>query len=96
VGLPGSPAGLQPPHRRVPGYRPNRLDSTRTEPVAELGTLYLEYCQTYYRDPSGRQTSTYGNALQASHALKGVLDSTVLVTRLRPHADELPETFPSS
>ena len=33
---------------------------------------------------------------QETHALKGVLDSTVLVTRLRPHADELPETFPSS
>lgn len=31
---------------------------------------------------------------QEIHALKGVLDSTVLVTRLRPHADELPETFP--
>ena len=31
---------------------------------------------------------------QETHALKGILDSTVLVTRLRPHADELPETFP--
>jgi quercetin dioxygenase-like cupin family protein len=33
---------------------------------------------------------------QETHALKGILDSTVLVTRLRPHADELPETFPAS
>ena len=31
---------------------------------------------------------------QETHALKGVVDSSVLVTRLRPHADELPETFP--
>lgn len=38
--------------------------------VAELDTLYLDYCQTYYRDPSGRQTSTYGNALQAIRALR--------------------------
>jgi hypothetical protein len=38
--------------------------------VIELVSLYLEYCQTYYRDPSGRQTSTYGNALQASRALR--------------------------
>ena len=29
-----------------------------------------------------------------THALKGVTDSSVLVTRLRPHA-ELPETFPA-
>lgn len=28
------------------------------------------------------------------HALKGIEDSSVLVTRLRLHADELPETFP--
>ncbi len=38
--------------------------------VIELVSLYLKYCQTYYRDPSGRQTSTYGNALQASRALR--------------------------
>ncbi len=30
-----------------------------------------------------------------THALKGVTNSSVLVTRLRPHADELPETFPA-
>lgn len=30
---------------------------------------------------------------QETHALKGLADSSVLVTRLRPHADELPETF---
>ena len=32
---------------------------------------------------------------QETHALRGIADSTVLVTRLRPHADELPETFPA-
>jgi hypothetical protein len=93
----GSPEAQLAYNRLIGEYlATGRIDSTRTEPVAELGTLYLEYCQTYYRDPSGRQTSTYGNALQASPAFKGVLNSTVLVTRLRPHADELPETFPSS
>ena len=30
-----------------------------------------------------------------THALKGIENSSVLVTRLRPHADELPETFPT-
>lgn len=37
--------------------------------VVELVTLYLERCQTYYRDPDRRQTSTHGNALQAARAL---------------------------
>jgi quercetin dioxygenase-like cupin family protein len=32
---------------------------------------------------------------QESHALKGIADSSVLVTRLRLHADELPEKFPA-
>lgn len=29
---------------------------------------------------------------QETHALKGIVDSSVLVTRLRPHADELTDT----
>lgn len=33
---------------------------------------------------------------QESHAIRGIVDSSVLVTRLRPHAEELPETFPVS
>jgi quercetin dioxygenase-like cupin family protein len=33
---------------------------------------------------------------QESHALKGISDSSVLVTRLRPHANELPEQFPAT
>ena len=32
---------------------------------------------------------------QESHSLKGVEDSSVLVTMLRPHAEPLPETFPA-
>lgn len=32
---------------------------------------------------------------QEIHALKGIVDSSVLVTRLRPHVDELPEKFPA-
>lgn len=32
---------------------------------------------------------------QEIHALKGIVDSSVLVTRLRPHANELPENFPA-
>lgn len=32
---------------------------------------------------------------QVIHTLKGITDSSVLVTRLRPRADELPETFPA-
>ncbi len=38
--------------------------------VVELATMYLEYCQVYYRAPDGKQTSTYGNALQAARALR--------------------------
>jgi quercetin dioxygenase-like cupin family protein len=33
---------------------------------------------------------------QEIHALKGIANSSVLVTRLRLHADELPETFPAN
>ena len=32
---------------------------------------------------------------QETHTLKGITDSTVLVTRLRPHAADLPEKFPA-
>jgi quercetin dioxygenase-like cupin family protein len=32
---------------------------------------------------------------QEIHALEGVVDSSVLVTRLRPHADELPARLPT-
>lgn len=33
---------------------------------------------------------------QEPRALNGISDSSVLVTRLRPHADELPEKFPAT
>lgn len=38
--------------------------------VAELTLMYLDYCRVYYRDPEGKQTSTYGNALQAARSLR--------------------------
>jgi len=38
--------------------------------LAELVLRYLEYCDTYYRTPTGERTSTYGNALQAARALR--------------------------
>jgi integrase len=38
--------------------------------VAELAELYLDHCRTYYRDPNGGLTSTYGNALQAVRVLR--------------------------
>jgi len=38
--------------------------------VAEVVLQYLEYCDTYYRNPTGERTSTYGNALQAARALR--------------------------
>jgi len=38
--------------------------------VAEIVLLYMEYCSTYYRTPTGERTSTYGNALQAARALR--------------------------
>jgi integrase len=42
-----------------------------TEPtVAEVVLRYMEYCDTYYRTPTGERTSTYGNALQAARALR--------------------------
>jgi hypothetical protein len=54
--------------RQTPPVEEGRTSDALT--VIELVSLYLEYCQTYYRDPSGQQTSTYGNALQASRALR--------------------------
>lgn len=33
---------------------------------------------------------------QESHALRGISNSSVLVTRLRPNATDLPEVFPAS
>ncbi len=43
--------------------------------VVELVTMYIEHCSTYYRDENGKQTSTYGNALQAVRALRPLDDT---------------------
>ncbi len=46
-------------------------DRISTDPtVAEVVLRYLEYCDTYYRTPTGKRTSTYGNSLQAARALR--------------------------
>lgn len=38
--------------------------------VAEISLRYVQYCDTYYRTPTGERTSTYGNAMQAARALR--------------------------
>ena len=51
-----------PQHGATLVDEPNAPDALT---VAELAELYLDHCRTYYRDPKGGLTSTYGNALQA-------------------------------
>ena len=51
-------------------------------------------------DHDGHTTELHAGDLlyvcpQETHALKGIEDSTVLVTRVRLHADELPEVLPA-
>ena len=77
------PAGKEIPPHRVPG---------------EITVHCIEGHVAFEHD--GRVLDLHAGDLlhlcpQETHALKGILDSTVLVTRLRPHADELPETFPA-
>jgi integrase len=38
--------------------------------MCQVVARYVDYCEVYYRDPSGKQTSTLGNALQAIAALE--------------------------
>ncbi len=58
---------------------PAKADAPDGLTVVEVVTMYLDYCQTYYRDPNGKLTSTYGNALQAARALR-VFDDTPAAT----------------
>jgi quercetin dioxygenase-like cupin family protein len=78
------PAGKEIPPHRAPGEITVQCIEGHVAFEDEGHTLDLYAGDLLYLCP------------QETHALKGVLDSTVLVTRLRPHADELPETFPSS
>jgi quercetin dioxygenase-like cupin family protein len=78
------PAGKEIPPHRAPGEITVQCIEGHVAFEHEGHTLDLHAGDLLYLCP------------QETHALKGVLDSTVLVTRLRPHADELPETFPSS
>lgn len=76
------PAGKEIPPHRAPG---------------EITVQCVEGHVAFEHD--GRAIDLHAGDLlylcpQEIHALKGIMDSSVLVTRLRPHADELPEKFP--
>jgi len=65
----------------APSVQSADSDCIPNEPtVAELASLYVEHCRTYYRTPDGKRTSTYDNALQA-------------VRTLRPYDDTLASAF---
>lgn len=77
------PAGKQIPPHRAPG---------------EITVQCIEGHVAFERD--GHTIELHAGDLlylcpQELHAVKGLANSSVLVTRLRPHADELPETFPA-
>lgn len=61
------PPAAVPPDAGTLGEEPVAPDALT---VAELAELYLDHCRTYYRDPKGGLTSTYGNALQAVRVLR--------------------------
>jgi hypothetical protein len=79
--------GKVTPAAGVAGDIDDRISSDLT--VSEISLRYLEYCDTYYRTPSGERTSTYGNALQAARALQ--LCAAALATPQRPHRAGLSE-----
>lgn len=76
------PAGNEVPPHKAPG---------------EITVQCIEGCVLFEHD-GGAVEMQPGDLLylcpQEIHALKGILDSSVLVTRLRPRADELPGRFP--
>lgn len=77
------PAGKKIPPHRAPG---------------EITVQCIEGLVTFEHDGHAIELRP-GDLLhlcpQEPHALKGIKDSSVLVTRLRPHAHELPEKLPS-
>lgn len=78
------PAGKEIPPHRVPG---------------EITVQCIEGHVAFEHD--GHAIDLHAGDLlhlcpQEIHALKGISDSSVLVTRVRPHADELPERFPAT
>lgn len=60
----------QPGAEVVAAQNPDEVAVPDGLTVVELATMYLDHCRTYYRDPEGKQTSTYGNALQSARALR--------------------------
>lgn len=66
--VPSVPGAAVSPIAGVAGDIEDRVSIDPT--VAEIVLRYLEYCDTYYRTPTGERTSTYGNALQAARVLR--------------------------
>lgn len=73
------PAGKEIPPHRAPGEVTVQCLEGRVALTHDGATCTLDPGDLVYLCP---------NEL---HAVKGVDDATILVTRLRPHADELPE-----
>ena len=65
---PGTAGAAVTAPSRAPAEIEDRVSTDAT--VAEVVLRYLEYCDTYYRTPTGERTSTYGNAMQAARALR--------------------------
>ena len=65
---PGTAGAAVTAPSRAPAEIEDRVSTDAT--VAEVVLRYLEYCDTYYRTPTGERTSTYGNAMQAAQALR--------------------------
>lgn len=72
--VPSVPGAAVSPIAGVAGDIEDRVSIDPT--VAEIVLRYLEYCDTYYRTPTGERTSTYGNALQAARVLRPFDDTS--------------------
>lgn len=78
------PAGKEVPPHKAPGEITVQCIEGRVLFEHDGGAVEMQPGDLLYLCP------------QEIHALKGILDSSVLVTGLRPRADELPERFPES
>jgi quercetin dioxygenase-like cupin family protein len=78
------PAGKEVPPHKAPGEITVQCIEGRVLFEHDGGAVEMQPGDLLYLCP------------QEIHSLKGIVDSAVLVTRLRPRADELPEKFPES
>lgn len=78
------PAGKEIPPHRAPGEITVQCVEGRVSFEHDGHAIELQAGDLLYLCP------------KETHALKGLVDSSVLVTRLRPHTEPLPETLPSS